>query len=178
MSGNTSRKILIQWVRSGIGFPRRAKKIVRSLGFRRLRQVVERPDTPQIRGLIARVPHLVQVVEAIKKPAWLTTPEYTVREAENKPARAASELEAAAPAPAKSEAAAVPAPGGEISEERGEAAAGSKPKRGAKPDEHAQAKRSAKTDKGEKTKAAKGRPAQSEAKKSKPARASEKKGKK
>ena len=43
----------------------------------RLNQVVERPDTPQIRGLVARMPHLVEVVSetaAVK----LLGPEYTI----------------------------------------------------------------------------------------------------
>ncbi|HEY3121890.1 MAG TPA: 50S ribosomal protein L30, partial [Vicinamibacteria bacterium] len=35
---------------------------VRGLGLRRMHQVVERQDTPQVRGMIAKVPHLVSVV--------------------------------------------------------------------------------------------------------------------
>jgi large subunit ribosomal protein L30 len=37
---------------------------VKGLGFTRLNQVVERPDTPQIRGMVKKVPHLVEIVEA------------------------------------------------------------------------------------------------------------------
>ena len=45
---------------------RRAEKhkvIVRSLGLTKLNQVVERPDTPAIRGMVAKIPHLVRIVE-------------------------------------------------------------------------------------------------------------------
>jgi large subunit ribosomal protein L30 len=76
---NLSRTIRIQWVRSGIGFSHRQKEIIRSLGLRRLNQVVERPDTPQIRGLVAKVSHLVTIVEESPVPAWESVAEYTVR---------------------------------------------------------------------------------------------------
>ena len=59
MADKTQRTIQIKWVRSGIGFNYQQKTIVRSLGFRRLNQMVVRPDTPQIRGIVAAVPHLV-----------------------------------------------------------------------------------------------------------------------
>jgi large subunit ribosomal protein L30 len=61
---HAKKKIRIEWVRSGIGFHRRQEVVVRSLGLRRLHDVVERPDTPQLRGAIAKVAHLVRVVEA------------------------------------------------------------------------------------------------------------------
>ena len=79
MPGTTesARTVRIRWVRSWIGFNRRQKEVVRSLGLRRLNQVVERPDTPQIRGIVAKIPHLVAVVsEALSKP--LPGPEYTL----------------------------------------------------------------------------------------------------
>lgn len=73
-------------MRSGIGFSYRQKEMVRSLGLRRLNQVVERPDTPQIRGLVARIPHLVEVVpEPAKLTAWGLMPEYTLRPPEIAP---------------------------------------------------------------------------------------------
>jgi large subunit ribosomal protein L30 len=74
------RTVRIKWVRSGIGFSYRQKEMLRSLGFRRLNQVVERPDTPQTRGLVARVPHLVTIVDEPSRPPVLTSvPEYTLR---------------------------------------------------------------------------------------------------
>ncbi len=51
----------IRWVRSSIGCPREMRETIRGLGFRRLYQTVERPDTPSIRGMIARVQHLVEI---------------------------------------------------------------------------------------------------------------------
>ena len=55
--------IRIRWIRSTIACPAKQKKVVAGFGFRRLQQVIERPDTPSIRGMIAKVPHLVAIVE-------------------------------------------------------------------------------------------------------------------
>ena len=58
------RKTLrIQQVRSGIGFTREMRETLKALGLRRMNQVVERVDTPETRGMIAKIPHLVKVVE-------------------------------------------------------------------------------------------------------------------
>ena len=70
--------IRIKWVRSGIGFSYRQKEMIRSLGLRRLNQIVERPDSPQIRGLVARIPHLVEVVSEAVEPARSWGAEYTI----------------------------------------------------------------------------------------------------
>ena len=78
MSEQSQRTIRIKWVRSGIGFSYHQKRVVRSLGLKRLNQEVERPDTPQIRGLVAKVPHLVEIVEATSPAAWTSVPEYTI----------------------------------------------------------------------------------------------------
>ncbi|HET7841964.1 MAG TPA: 50S ribosomal protein L30 [Terriglobia bacterium] len=78
MTDKAKSTIHIKWVRSGIGFPRRQKTRVKSLGLGRLNQVVERPDTPQIRGLVESIPHLVEIVEAPAKPAWMSVPEVTI----------------------------------------------------------------------------------------------------
>lgn len=51
-------------VRSPIGYNRRQKRTVRALGLRKVRQTVELADTPAIRGMIAKVPHLVVVKES------------------------------------------------------------------------------------------------------------------
>jgi large subunit ribosomal protein L30 len=53
----------IKWVVSFIGCPRGMRQTIRGLGFRRMQQVVERPDTPSIRGMIAKVHHLVRIEE-------------------------------------------------------------------------------------------------------------------
>jgi large subunit ribosomal protein L30 len=55
-------KIQIKWVRSAICAPVKQKKVVKGLGFTRLNQVIERPDTAAIRGMVAKVPHLVEIV--------------------------------------------------------------------------------------------------------------------
>lgn len=57
--GSTLR---IKYIRSSIGRSEHQKKIVRSLGLRRLNQVVEREDTPSVRGVVAKIPHLIQIV--------------------------------------------------------------------------------------------------------------------
>lgn len=82
MTEKAERKIRIRWSRSGIGFSYRAKEAIRSLGLRRLYEIVERPDTPQVRGLVARVARLVEVVNAAPGPNRLPGPEYTVIAAE------------------------------------------------------------------------------------------------
>ena len=51
----------IKWVRSFIGCPRDMRQTIRGLGFMRMQQTIERPDTPAIRGMIAKVHHLVEV---------------------------------------------------------------------------------------------------------------------
>jgi len=56
-------KIHLKWVRSAICSPVKHKLVVKGLGFTRLNQVIERPDNAAIRGMVARVPHLVEIVE-------------------------------------------------------------------------------------------------------------------
>ena len=56
-------QIRIQYYRSFIAAPKTHKTIVRSLGLRKLNQVVERPDTEAMRGAVAKVPHLLRIVE-------------------------------------------------------------------------------------------------------------------
>jgi large subunit ribosomal protein L30 len=55
--------IKIKWFRSAIQAPKKHKAVVKGLGFTRLNQVVEREDTPSIRGMVAAVPHLVTIVK-------------------------------------------------------------------------------------------------------------------
>ncbi|MGA7460796.1 MAG: 50S ribosomal protein L30 [Candidatus Korobacteraceae bacterium] len=56
-------KIHLKWVRSAIASPVKHKLVIKGLGFTRLNQVVEREDTPSIRGMVAKVPHLVEIVK-------------------------------------------------------------------------------------------------------------------
>ena len=55
--------VRIRWVRSYIASPVKHKKIVKGLGFTRLNQVVEREDTPSIRGMVKKIPHLLEFVQ-------------------------------------------------------------------------------------------------------------------
>jgi len=68
MSAATAKKaakkmIQIKQVRSGIGCPRYMRETLRALGLGKMHRVSTRVDTPETRGMIARIPHLVQVVE-------------------------------------------------------------------------------------------------------------------
>ena len=56
-------KIRIRLKRSTIGAPAKLKKVVRGIGLRRIGQVVERPDDAAFRGMVAKVPHLVEIVD-------------------------------------------------------------------------------------------------------------------
>jgi large subunit ribosomal protein L30 len=58
-----TKTIRIQQVRSPIGFDRRQREVLRSLGLRRIRHVVERQDTPAVRGMVTKISHLVAIVE-------------------------------------------------------------------------------------------------------------------
>ena len=57
------KTIRLQYVRSKICTPVKHKKVVKGLGFTRLNQVIERPDNAAIRGMVAKVPHLVEIVQ-------------------------------------------------------------------------------------------------------------------
>ena len=55
-------KLRITWKKSGIGKPEVQKRTVRALGLRKLNHTVEHNDTPQIRGMVNKVSHLVECV--------------------------------------------------------------------------------------------------------------------
>ena len=55
--------IKIKLVRSPICTPQKHKNIVKSLGLHTMNRVVERPDTPGFRGMVKKVPHLLQIVD-------------------------------------------------------------------------------------------------------------------
>ena len=60
---NTAKRIKITWVRSMIGYPQDQRDTLKTLGLNRLNQTVERPDSPQLRGQIYKVKHLLRVEE-------------------------------------------------------------------------------------------------------------------
>ncbi len=158
MTGKAQRTIRIKWVRSAIALPYRQKDMVRSLGLLRLNQVVERPDTPQIRGLVARIPHLVRIVEPAAEPFQFSIPEYTLLPPEGKPAKAVRRA-----APGKAEIAPAEAAAGAVAEEEAPKAPvkevkakKEKKEKAAVPSKVAKAKKAAKPAAAEKKKAAKG----------------------
>jgi len=57
------KTLRLKWVRSAIATPTKHKLVIKGLGFTRLNQVIEREDSPSIRGMVNKVPHLVQVVK-------------------------------------------------------------------------------------------------------------------
>jgi large subunit ribosomal protein L30 len=56
--------VKIKLVRSVIGTTRYQRAVVMGLGLRRINHTVEREDTPEVRGMIDKVSHLVQILEA------------------------------------------------------------------------------------------------------------------
>ena len=57
------KTVRITLVRSSIGYSKRHKATVRALGLRRMHQTVEQVDTPTLRGMLAKVAHLVEIEE-------------------------------------------------------------------------------------------------------------------
>lgn len=56
-------KIKVKQVKSAINRPARQKKTLQALGLKKLNQVVEHEANPQILGMVARVSHMVEVIE-------------------------------------------------------------------------------------------------------------------
>lgn len=63
MASKKPSMLRIRQIRSPIGCPRPQRDALMGLGLRRIRHEVERQDTPAVRGLIAKVSHLVELVE-------------------------------------------------------------------------------------------------------------------
>jgi len=62
-SGGKGGRLRIRMIGSVIGCPEKQRATVRGLGLRRRHQVVEREDTPAVRGMVKKIPHLVEIVE-------------------------------------------------------------------------------------------------------------------
>ena len=60
MSEN-QKTIRITYYKSTIGYPKNQRETVRSLGFHRLNQTLEKPDNASVRGMVNKVPHLVRI---------------------------------------------------------------------------------------------------------------------
>ncbi len=93
MPSEAGKTIRIKWARSGIGFNASQSEAVRGLGLRRLNQVVARPDTPQVRGLVAKAAHLVELVSAVPQSPWSSTSEYAIKVAPSAPAPASEPVD-------------------------------------------------------------------------------------
>jgi large subunit ribosomal protein L30 len=68
MSDSAQKKdkfVQVTLVKSPIGYSKRQKATVRALGLRRMQQTVEHVDSPTLRGMLAKVSHLVEVVEKV-----------------------------------------------------------------------------------------------------------------
>jgi large subunit ribosomal protein L30 len=64
MENEVSSMLKITLVRSQIGVPRKLRKVIAGLGLRKTNSMVLRKDTPEIRGMIFKIKHLVEVAEA------------------------------------------------------------------------------------------------------------------
>ncbi len=60
---NEKKSIKIEQIKSPIGYPRKQREVLRTLGLRRIRHVVEREDLPAVRGAVAKISHLARIVE-------------------------------------------------------------------------------------------------------------------
>jgi large subunit ribosomal protein L30 len=56
-------KLRITWVKSAIGYKKNQKRTIAALGLRKLGQTIEHEDTPQVRGMVFAVRHLVEMEE-------------------------------------------------------------------------------------------------------------------
>ncbi|MCG3139798.1 MAG: 50S ribosomal protein L30 [Anaerolineae bacterium] len=62
-TNDASKTLRVTYKKSAIGYKKDQKATIAALGFRKLGQTVEHPDTPVVRGMIRKVMHLVTVEE-------------------------------------------------------------------------------------------------------------------
>ena len=60
-----ANKIYVKQIRSAIRRPEIQKKILKGLGLNKMNKISELNDTPSIRGMINKIPHLVQIIEKL-----------------------------------------------------------------------------------------------------------------
>jgi len=64
MSATANKKrIKVQYYRSCLGYSKKQRETVRGLGFRKLNQTIEKEATPEVTGMINKIPHLVRIVQ-------------------------------------------------------------------------------------------------------------------
>ena len=61
----TPKTVRVTYVKSAIGYSQRHKNTIKALGLRRMHQTVEHVDSPTLRGMLAKVAHLVEVEEGV-----------------------------------------------------------------------------------------------------------------
>jgi large subunit ribosomal protein L30 len=60
---NQGKTLRVTWVRSSIGYPKDQKATIKAIGFHRLNQTLELADSPQLRGQIFKVKHMLKIEE-------------------------------------------------------------------------------------------------------------------
>ena len=58
-----TKRLRVRQIRSGIGCPREMRETLKALGLGKMHRISERVDSKEVRGMIAKIPHLVEVVE-------------------------------------------------------------------------------------------------------------------
>lgn len=62
-ANNPNKTVRVTWVRSSIGYAKDQKATIKAIGFHRLNETLELPDSPQLRGQIFKVKHMLKVDE-------------------------------------------------------------------------------------------------------------------
>ena len=57
------KTLRVRQIRSGIGCPVEMRETLKALGLGKMHRIAERKDTKEVRGMIAKIPHLVEVIE-------------------------------------------------------------------------------------------------------------------
>ena len=57
------KTLKVRQIRSGIGCPVEMRETLKALGLGKMHRVAERADTKEVRGMIAKIPHLVEVLK-------------------------------------------------------------------------------------------------------------------
>lgn len=63
MAKKKTKTIKVTQIRSGIGRPEKHNKVLKGMGLGKMHRTVELPDTPESRGMIRKVTHLVEIKE-------------------------------------------------------------------------------------------------------------------
>ncbi len=62
MAKKKTPMLQIEQIKSPIGYPKNQREVLRGLGLRRIRHVVEREDSPAVRGMVKKIAHLARIV--------------------------------------------------------------------------------------------------------------------